>query len=355
MKFMKIVEIINELQQRGGAEVFVTNLCHEFAKREDNEIVLISLFDKPHPTFVNKIDSSKITFLTLGKRKGLDFSAARKMKKILKNLQPDVVHLHLSCLSTYFIAFGLKKQKWQLYQTFHSIPGSTSNGIHDFIRMLFIKKKLITFVGISDEITKIAKQKYKNICCLTIYNGIDLRHPFVNPAQHKRFDLIIVASFRPAKNHLLLFNAIDSLSDKYDVSLLCVGDGPLRQNYLKLTSPKIKMVGYSDDVYKYLLDSKIFVLSSLREGNPISILEAMDCGLPIIAPKIGGIPDVVINNKNGLLFEANNKKELCDAIIYFLENPKEIEIIGRRNAEYVRKYSMDICSSQYYDLFENKH
>ncbi len=354
---VRIVEVINGLQQRGGAEVFAVGLSRNLAKIESNEVYLISLFDDVHPSFLKDLKDTKIKVFTCHKRKGVDFKATAVFKKIIKAIDPDIIHMHLSCLSLYFLAFGIRKRSWKLFQTFHSLPGSTSTGFNEFIRKIFIGRKAITFVGISEKITKLAMDKYKGIECETIENGIELKSPNRDGAD-KIYDLVMVASFTPPKNHKLLLDVMSIVNGNSAVSLVCVGDGPLKNDFLasvpEYLKGRVNVVGRTNDAYKYLLASKVFILSSIREGNPISILEAMDCGLPIIAPKIGGIPDVVKDKINGFLYESGNKEELAESILFFKNNPELIDEIGKRNSEYVKKFSMDICAARYYHLFKTK-
>lgn len=354
---MRIVEVINGLQQRGGAEVFAVGLSRNLAKIESNEVYLISLFDGVHPSFLKDLENTRIKIFACHKKKGIDFKAAAVFKKIIKEIHPDIIHMHLSCLSLYFLAFGVRKRSWKLFQTFHSLPGSTSTGLNESIRKIFIGRKAITFVGISEKITNLAVDKYKGIECETIENGIELKTSN-HDGDDKIYDLVIVASFTPPKNHMLLLDAIRIVDDSSPVSLVCVGDGPLKNDFCNSIPESMKgridVVGRTNDVYKYLLASRVFVLSSIREGNPISILEAMDCGLPIIAPKIGGIPDVVKDKINGFLYGPGNKEELAESILFFKNNPELIDEIGKRNSEYVKKFSMDICAARYYHLFKTK-
>ncbi|WP_101689932.1 glycosyltransferase family 4 protein [Dysgonomonas massiliensis] len=87
--------------------------------------------------------------------------------------------------------------------------------------------------------------------------------------------------------------------------------------------------------------SDIYILPSYNEGLPISILEAMSYGLPIISTNVGGIPEVVCNNINGLIIEAGDLKAILNSILFFVEDIKHIEEMGRNSLSIVKDYFPD--------------
>ena len=354
---MKIVEIISSFKSRGGAEVFLSSLCCQFKHNNDIDLYVISLYDLIDDSFKSCFTSNGIEVLTCSKKNGFDVRASKKLRKIINDINPDIIHIHLTCLVSYFMAFRFKKTKWKLVETFHSIPGKDADFITSFLRKQYIKRNQIFFVGISDKITNVSREIYKSIKCKTIFNGIDL--PKTIERTKKEFDFIIVASLTPVKNHMLLFKSFKTIVSKYNnASLLCVGGGPLFEEYCSFIKKEnlgknILMVGPKENVYPYLEQSYYFVLSSLREGNPISILEAMSFGLPIIAPNVGGIPDIVVNNVNGFLFDVGDEKKLTDIMLFCLQNKSSNLSIKKNNIERVKQYSIELCSNKYYDFFNH--
>jgi glycosyltransferase involved in cell wall biosynthesis len=102
----------------------------------------------------------------------------------------------------------------------------------------------------------------------------------------------------------------------------------------------IKFEGWVSGIKKKELLSicDIYILPSYNEGLPVSILEAMSYGMPIISTNVGGIPDVITENKNGLLINPGDKSELTKSIFYFMENTQEIKRMGMRNMEMIKKF-----------------
>ena len=201
---MKICEVISSLKGRGGAEVFLISLACEIKKHND-ELYLICLYDGIDPEFKRIIDKNNIEIYFCGKEKGFCPKSNRNFKKIIKSINPDIIHLHLSCLSTYYFAFGSRTRKWKILETIHSVPGKFLSRTQELIRKKFIKRKNIFFVGISNIISNQMETKY-GCYVKTIYNGISLPIMEFKNINKRKYDFIIVASFSYVKNHKLLFD-----------------------------------------------------------------------------------------------------------------------------------------------------
>ena len=352
---MRIVEVINSLSYRGGAQILFVQLCEELAKINDDPVHVIVLYDKVDSSFDYIKTCKNIVFHTIKKRKSFDLKASKTLKQIINSINPDVINYHLPFLTTYYFAFGLKKTRWKLIKTYHSIPNKDTNKVEIFLQKKYVKKGLLNYIGISNTISKMSLELYPSAQVKTIYNGIPANSQYqYNP--DAEYDFVIVASFSPVKNHALLFEAFEEyLSYKPDAKLLCVGGGELLGSYIDKTKEKkmensVTFTNEQANVFEYLVQSKVFVLSSLREGNPISILEALSVGLPVIAPKIGGIPDVIEDGINGVLYECNNKVQLVEAMKktnddYFIKN------VSSRNLAKSKNYLISNTAVEYFDYF----
>ena len=356
----RVVEIIPHLGVRAGAEVFFSDLCLQLNKSPDVELTVVSLYDIVLPSFRQAFESAGIHIETLGKRKGADFSAAKRLKSLLNRIQPDIVHTHLSVLLTYFLAFGFRKKPWRIVHTIHSIPTKESNRVTNFLRRGYNRKKMISLVGISPLISSETKVLFPKIPIYTILNGINL--PFLAKRasfDQRKYDFICVARFTEVKNHRMLIQSLSRVAVEYPhVRLLCVGDGALLTESKGLAKSlgldaNVEFLGSTDRVYEALEQAKCFVLSSNYEGNPLSVLEAMHAGLFVLLPKVGGIPDIVQNFKNGLLYEAGDIDALTSSMVWALKNPKEAEEMGILNTLDVERFSMDECAKQYLALFND--
>ena len=117
---LKVLFVINVLKNKGGAEVLFYNLCREITKSDDISILVVSLYGNVNPAFEDFLNG-KIPFKTIDKKGSFDFNSFRKFKKIVKDFNPDIINTHLSCLISYYFAFGSKKRRWNIVHTVHNV------------------------------------------------------------------------------------------------------------------------------------------------------------------------------------------------------------------------------------------
>jgi len=149
----------------------------------------------------------------------------------------------------------------------------------------------------------------------------------------------IVARLSEDKRHIDLLEAFAILSKKYPgIYLLIVGDGPLR-TYLETMSrrlqiqDKVSFVGFQKDVRRYLRAMDIFALPSRTEALGMAIMEAMAWGLPVVASRVGGIPEIVDDHVTGLLFDPGNVGQLSNALSQLIEDPEKRKAFGENARE----------------------
>ena len=102
----------------------------------------------------------------------------------------------------------------------------------------------------------------------------------------------------------------------------------------------VKFLGFVTGAQKEkrLQEADVYLLPSYHEGLPISVLEAMSFGLPVISTNVGGIPEVVVSHKNGLLIEPGDHTAIFEAIKFFIDNPEKIREYGLRSYEMVAQH-----------------
>jgi glycosyltransferase involved in cell wall biosynthesis len=153
---------------------------------------------------------------------------------------------------------------------------------------------------------------------VVIRNGVDIVSPRAPPSPNDPARLISVARLQAPKDPITLVRAIGMLRDA-SCSLVLVGDGPEHEHVdsevrrLGLAGV-VELTGNRPDVAELLAGSDIFVLSSNSEGLPLSILEAMAVGLPVVASRVGGIPEVVVDEETGLLVPPGSPGALAAAL-----------------------------------------
>jgi len=147
------------------------------------------------------------------------------------------------------------------------------------------------------------------------------------------------------------------------IELLILGDGPFKQNLMKLTkdlnlTKNIRFLGYivGNKKNEYLSLSDMLIVPSIvaksgdTEGLPVVIMEALASGLPIIATDVGGIKDAVITNKNGFLIKQKNSKEIIDNVNELLKNPNLMKKFSNTSLEMSKKYDWEIIAKEYSKL-----
>lgn len=352
---MRIVEIIPSLEKRAGAEVFLINLSKSFSSEHD--VFVISLYDGIDKDIEQTLVNAGIKIYFCGKKVGADSKCSKHLKEYLDKIQPNIVHMHLNCLVTFFLAFRFTKQCFSSFLTVHSLVEKDFNSIERFLIKKYIKKGLLSLVGISDLITKDIGRFFKKAHIHTIYNGSELFNPVFLENNNSKPSIVCVAAFREEKNQALLLDACYTIcnNNKKDIQLVFVGDGPTLESVKQKASLckglDVKFVGHTSNVEPFLQRGTIFCLSSIYEGNPISIIEAMSIGLPVVAPRVGGIPDIIKDRINGLLFETNNKDDCAEKLLYLIDNEKLRIKIRKNNITESQKYGIDICAKKYIDIF----
>lgn len=169
----------------------------------------------------------------------------------------------------------------------------------------------------------------------------------------------IVAALRPEKNLELFLRAAAVVQRQIPVArFLIVGDGPERARCelwareLGITE-FVHSLGSRSDIPRWLAAMDVFALTSHNEANPVSILEAMSCGIPVVAPKVGSISESVIDGKTGFLVEPGDEQQQASKWLTLLRAPvqaKEMGLEGRRMV--MESWSLDRMVRGYETLIE---
>ena len=354
---MVIFEVITSLESQAGAETLFYSLVKELSARPDTEIHCVVFAHGLATAFEDLPTFPRVRLHFIEKKKSLDFHAASSFRKLIKELNPDVVHSHLRCTVTFFLAFCFHRIRFRYFHTLHNVPKGEATLVDRFFkRLLLLRKNAVTYVAISDDLGAMYRSFYHTSRITVIPNGIVLRD--VLPAA-KKYDFIIVARFRPAKDHALLMRAFRKVHDVFpDARLCCVGDGETYEVTMALSRQlgidgSVDFVGAQSDPYPFLSQSKIFVLSSHFEGTPVSIVEAMSAGLGLVLPRVGGIPNMV-GESNAVLYETSSFEGLSCAMIELLSHPQRLSEQSAENIQASRRFSIAECCDRYLRLFENE-
>ncbi len=166
---------------------------------------------------------------------------------------------------------------------------------------------------------------------------------------HKRYDLVFIGDLVRVKRIDVLIDVISKVVKQIpDVKCVIVGKGPLQKEFegqianLNL-SRNITMLGYVDNIYDILKQSKVFIMTSESEGLPIVLYEAISCGLPLIVPDVGDIVDLAENEVNALVVPALDVSAFKEACIKILDNHDVLSSL-ERGAHHKREQIESACS-----------
>ncbi len=145
----------------------------------------------------------------------------------------------------------------------------------------------------------------------------------------------IVAVLRPEKNHELFLAAAKLVvAQRPDAQFVIIGDGPRRDLLEKLAdeldlTDAVHFLGARKDVPELLTQLNVFALTSKVEANPVSILEAQSCGVPVVATRVGSIPATVLDGVTGYLAEPENAQSVADGILRLIDHPASAAALGQ--------------------------
>lgn len=170
--------------------------------------------------------------------------------------------------------------------------------------------------------------------------------------------ILCVAELHERKGQKYLISAIQKVLTEFpSVKLALAGDGPKRRYYEKSARPladKVLFLGRRKDIAKLMAAADLFVLPSVREAFGLVILEAAIAGLPIIATNVGGIPEIIENEKTGLIVEPQNSEVLAKAILDLLQNPLKANTLAKQAISKVEKnFSAKTMAEKTAEVYDN--
>ena len=335
----------------GGAETMAAQL----AKALNKDLFDVSFITNHSLSKTRVLDivtsDSNIKIYSLNEDAGMSLRARKKMMRILKQIKPDVIHTHLHSYP-YVMIYAIKHHI-PIIHTMHNMPIFESKKLGRIILKFLFKHKFAIPVGISNIISEQIKGLY-HVPSYTIYNPVDVSKFDIKKDKQKQFTFITIGRMSEQKNQQLLLKSFRILVNNYkNVKLIFVGDGVLKDDLLKLTNDLklndyIEYVGNVNDVENYLKIADAFVLSSIYEGLPMTILEAMAASLPIISTNVGGVKDIVTNN--GILVKVD-ENDLAKAMLSLIENEKLCNEFKNNSYENAKNYDLSKIVKEYEELY----
>lgn len=328
-----------------------------------------------------------------------DFGGLMEIVRLIRKERPDIIHLNsskisvLGSLAAAIVKLIVKLQASSFkFQVIYTVHGWVFNEpLSNWQKFFYLWSEKITaffkdkIICVSEYDRQIAiKNNFSEKKLITIHNGLSLTDKnFLEKEEAKKIlnlpleieeiatsrqggtrnDIkktkIIgtIANFYPTKGLNYLIEAADSVRKKFpDILFVLIGEGQQKEflnkkiNQLNLQN-NFKLVKIAD-AYRYLKAFDIFVLSSVKEGLPYTILEAMAAELPIVATRVGGIPEMIEGGVSGFLVEPKDSENLAKKISQMLENPDLAKNFGQNAKEkYEREFAFETMLKRTTELY----
>ena len=356
---MKILQVIPYFCF-GGAETMCENLTYALIQA-GHAVSVVSLYDWPTP-ISERMEKAGVKIQYLDKKLGQDLSMVPKLAKVMKQEQPDVVHTHLDVIKYATLAAKLAGVK-KCVHTVHNVADKEAEGrIQKIINKTYFTLGWSTPVALSPLVKQTIVSSYtlEERRIPVVYNGIDLSRcmPKERYCTGETVTLVHVGRFNEQKNHAGLLQAFQMLHARFpQCRLNLLGDGELQQDMERYAGKLgiadcVTFLGSQTNVYPYLHEADIFLLPSKYEGMPMTIIEAMGAGLPIVASAVGGVPDMLTDGESGLLVPCE-PEAVCDACAALLSDTALRERLGRNARRESTRFSAAYMAQQYCEVYQN--
>jgi L-malate glycosyltransferase len=360
---------VNYSAGTGGIETLILEIGRRLEKEKYNPFLFIF---ESGGALEKEFEDAGVKIVHVQKAsQGLDFRLPFKLKNVFKKYGINVVHTH-NPFSWLYGGIGAKITGIPVVHTEHTNIDYYKYHVRRWMAVEWILSQFtshITTVAQSVADYMISNEHIDKKKIEVVYNGVD----------HKRFeddidvtlkrrgigidadDIVIgnVSRFFENKDHKTLIEAFKIITNDYaDSKLVLVGDGPLRRNIENKVekeglSKKVRFLGNRRDVPELLKAMNIFALSSLREGFPVVLLEAMASGLPTVVTDVDGNAEMVVNGETGLIVPRSEPESLAKAICEIIQDKDKGREMGENGRHRVKKlFSFDGMVNRYTSIYE---
>jgi glycosyltransferase involved in cell wall biosynthesis len=350
---MRIVHVTFGLEIGGQEKLLVEFARHVTRARFDLEFVSIG----SRGVLADDIETLGWPVAALGVPTGLRPSLIAKLAWLFRRGRPEVVHTHDQRALFYA---GPATWLARVPMVVHTRHG---RDIHATPRQTAILRRLSSlvdrFVCVSREVCELSQQQgISGSRVRTILNGIDLgRFGFAGP--NSAGPVVTVARLSPEKDVANLIRATAVAANVVpDLRVEVAGDGPCLDDLKRLAAElgivgRVTFLGEVGDVRALLARARMLVLPSRSEGIPLTVLEAMACGLPVVATRVGGLPEVVEQEVTGLLVPPADPSALSDAIVAIWNDRETGDQMGRAARQRaIQRFDVHRMVAQYEALYD---
>lgn len=362
------VGFVLHVMQVAGAEMLVAETIRRLGARLQPTVLCL---DGVGP-LGEALRKEGVPVITLERRPGLDLSLPRRMARVIREHGLEVLHPH-----QYTPFFYTALARPFVRRPLHVIL--TEHGRHypDVVspRRRLVNQLLLThFV---DEITGVSRFSAESLVSVEGFRGHDITviDNGIDPERYEsrrdwqalrrelgldpsRRYVACVARFHSVKDHATLIRGFAGVARAFpDVDLLLAGDGPLRADLERLVKElgvqdRVLFLGVRSDVPRLLQAVDIFAMTSLSEAASLTVLEAMASGRPVVVTAVGGNPELVRHEREGLLVPRGDAGATTEALRRLLEDSEMASRLGHAGQQRVREhFRLDDAVTKYYDHY----
>lgn len=353
---MKIMQIVPSFEV-GGAETMCAGLCKALAAM-GHQVVAASLSSIP-TQITRQLAEAGVDVRYLDKKPGMDLGCVGRLRALICRERPQVLHTHLHALKYAALTFtGVP-----MIHTIHNQAEQEAVSLDQKIgRFLFRQGKALPVAlspQIRDSIVRLYGLPEGQIP--VVRNGIDLSRCQVKTdySLHDPVELIHVGRFYPQKNHEAILDALVLLNQRgLSARVRFFGEGPRMEEIQEKAASlgidsQVRFEGVTDNVFVPMSQSDLFVLPSRWEGLPMTVIEAMGTGLPVIASDVGGLRDMVEDGKSGILIEPT-AQALAQAVMTLARDEETRQAMGEHARRAAQAFGAEEMARRYEELYEQK-
>jgi glycosyltransferase involved in cell wall biosynthesis len=361
---MRIFQLISSSGLYGAERVILT-LCRELNRMgHETTIGVFENAHRPNTEILTVARSMKLPVQVIPCANRFDRTAIRVLQSVFEQSEPEVLHAHGYKADLYGY-LAAKKSKATLVSTCHTWLDNDWRVYLYGVIDRFVLRRFQMIVAVSDDVAKrLREARVPENKIRIINNGIDI-DAFSNaePALRKGVPptqriVGLVGRLSPEKGIEYFLSAASKIKISHpQTTFVVVGEGPERNN-LEATARKlgiqdsVRFTGKLDNMAEVYASLDVIVSSSLKEGLPLTILEALAAKLPVVATSVGAVPTVILHNQTGLLAPPRDADALASEIIRLLDNPELARALGIEGHKLVREhFSAQSMAAEYLKLY----
>lgn len=290
----------------------------------------------------------------------------RTISGLLKTRKFDIINTHLTNCSFLIALINIFYRKKLCCSLHNAIIHEGLNRIQRLIYpfIYFLIYKFSNGIIVNSESNK---QHFIDISHISpkhirvIYNGIDANEYIIenNVSKDKggKFQIGFIGRLSIEKGVIYLIEALSHLHD-IDYECVIIGEGPLRHELEDIVVSKglksrVKFLGFQQNVTPFFAEMDVFILPSLNEVLPITIIEAFALKVITIAAEVGGVPDLITHGKTGMLYPAKDVKKLLENIKWIYRNSSEKQkMVDNAYAKFIQSFSSDVMLKEILKYFD---